>query len=230
LITVLFITGLLGSLGHCLGMCGPLVLMVGSQFGELTWSAALPRYLLYHVARIAVYAILGAFVGVFGSLLGLGGRLSLIGGAVSWVIGIGVILLGFGYLGWLPLGRIEGKGAWVGRKMKQALNKGGLFGLVSLGALNGLLPCGLVYSALLASLAAGSPLKSALSMAAFGAGTIPVLVVLGLGGGMLSGRVRKIMSRAAGVLIVLVGIQLILRGSAGLGWIHHLKIGNFMIF
>jgi sulfite exporter TauE/SafE len=230
LITVLFVTGLLGSLGHCLGMCGPLVLMVGSQFGEITWFAVLPRYLLYHASRITVYAILGTILGFLGSLLGLGGRLSLIGGAVSLVIGVGVTLLGLGYLGWLPLGRIEGTGAWVSRKMKQALKKGGLVGLASLGALNGLLPCGLVYSALLASIAAGSPLKSALSMAAFGAGTIPVLVILGLGGRAISSRIRRVMSRLAGGLIVLVGVQLILRGSAALGWIGHLKIGGFMVF
>lgn len=230
MIAVLFLTGLLGSLGHCLGMCGPLVLMVGSQFAEVSWYTALPRYLLYHAARITVYAILGAILGFLGSILGLDGGFSLIGSAVSFIIGIGIILFGLGYLGWLPLGRFEGTGAWVSRKMKQAMKKGGFSGLISLGALNGLLPCGLVSSALLASIAAGSPFKSALSMAAFGAGTIPVLVVLGLGGGFISGHVRKVMSRIAGVLIILVGVQLILRGSAGLGWISHLKIGGFMIY
>jgi sulfite exporter TauE/SafE len=230
MIVVLFITGLLGSLGHCLGMCGPLVLMVSSQFGEVAWTAILPRYLLYHAARIMVYAVLGAILGLFGSLIGLGGRLSLVGGVISWIIGVGVILLGLGYLSWLPLGRIEGSGAWVSRKMKQALHHGGLLGLASLGALNGLLPCGLVYSALLISLAAGSPLMSALSMAAFGAGTIPILVILGLGGGAISGRARKVMARVVGILILLVGVQLILRGSAGLGWISHVKFGDFMIF
>jgi sulfite exporter TauE/SafE len=230
MISVLFFSGLLGSLGHCLGMCGPLVLMIRSRFGGLTWTGVLPRYLLYHSARIAVYSLLGLLAGALGFLVGMGGGLNHLAGIISLAIGAGVILLGLRYLGWLPLGSLEGSSDWIGRMMNKALRRGGLWSLVSLGALNGLLPCGLVYSALLAATSTGTPLGAAAAMAAFGAGTLPALLVLGIGAGMLSSRARQVMSRVAGLLIILVGIQLILRGAAGLGWMGHWKPGGFMIF
>lgn len=230
MISVLFFSGLLGSLGHCLGMCGPLILMVGAPFRNLSWPKVLPRYLFYHGARISVYALLGILAGGFSSLVGISGRHTSIGGIFSILLGAGIILLGLGYIGWLPLGRLEGSSAWIGEQMKRALKRGGWLGLASLGALNGFLPCGLVYSALLAAASSGSPAKGGIAMAAFGAGTIPALIILGLGAGALNVRIRQFMVRAAGLLIVLVGLQLILRGSAGLGWVSHWKPGGFMIF
>ena len=230
MVSILFFSGLLGSLGHCLGMCGPLVLMVGAQFSGIAWTSVLPRYLLYHSARIVVYSLLGLLVGTFGLLIGMGARLTHIAGIISLIIGTGIILLGLRYLGWLPLGRLEGSSDLISGMMNKALRRGGLWGLASLGALNGLLPCGLVYSALLAAASTGSPVKAALAMAAFGAGTLPALLILGMGAGMLSVRARQVMSRAAGLLIMLVGVQLILRGAAGIGWVSHWKLGGVMIF
>ena len=230
MVSVLFFSGLIGSLGHCLGMCGPLVLMVGAPFRVLNWTKVLPRYLVYHSARITVYAGLGVLAGTFGSLIEAGGRLSWLGGIFSMMLGVGIILLGLGYLGWLPLGRLEGSSAWIGGWMKQALKRGGWLGLASLGALNGLLPCGLVYSALLAAASSGSPAIGGIAMAAFGAGTIPALLILGLSAGVLNVQIRQIMLRVAGLLIILVGVQLILRGAAGLGWVSHWKPGGFMVF
>jgi sulfite exporter TauE/SafE len=230
MITALFFSGLLGSLGHCLGMCGPLVLMVGAQFGGMAWEGLLPRYLTYHVARILVYFLLGAAAGALGSLVGLGGSLNRVSGVISLALGAGVILLGLRYLGWLPLGSLEGSSAWIGKMMRKALQRGGLLGLASLGALNGLLPCGLVYSALLVAAASGSPWRAGAAMAAFGAGTLPALLLLGMGAGKLSVSRRQVMSRLAGALIVLVGAQLILRGAAGLGWLAHWMPGGFMVY
>lgn len=230
MISVLFFSGLLGSLGHCLGMCGPLVLMVGVQFKKLTWTETLPRYLLYHGARISVYAVLGAVAGLFGSLVGIGSHLTRLAGVMSLLIGMGIILLGLGYLGWLPWGRWELSSDWIGRRMRQAMQRGGLVGLATLGALNGLLPCGLVYSSMLVTAATSTPLRGAAAMAAFGTGTLPALIILGLGAGMLSVRTRQFMARAAGLLIMLVGMQLILRGAAGLGWLGHWMPGGVMIF
>ncbi|MBU0496192.1 MAG: sulfite exporter TauE/SafE family protein [Chloroflexi bacterium] len=226
---VLLLSGLLGSLGHCLGMCGPLVMMVGLQL-PARGLAAWPYHLLYHGARIAVYALLGAVVGAIGSLLGLGGQLSGLGSVVSLLLGLGVVLLGLGYLGWLPVGRLEGGGDWVSRGMSRALQQGGLLGVVLLGALNGLLPCGLVYSALLVTASTGGPLPAALGMLLFGAGTIPALLVVGLGAGALSAAARQRLSRLAGVLIVLVGGQLLLRGLAGLGVVSHLRLGDVVLW
>jgi sulfite exporter TauE/SafE len=230
MISVLFFSGLLGSLGHCLGMCGPLVILVGSQFGAISWIGRLWRYLLYHAARILVYFSLGIAIGALGSLVGLSGNVNHLTGTISLILGVGIILFGLRYLGWLPLGRLEGSGAWIGRSMKKAVQRGGWMGIASLGVLNGLLPCGLVYSALLASAAMGNSLKAGAAMAAFGAGTLPALVVLGMGAQSISINLRQVMSRVAGLLIMIIGLQLVLRGAAGWGWLAHLKIGGVMIY
>jgi sulfite exporter TauE/SafE len=229
LYSVLLLSGFLGSLGHCLGMCGPLVIMVGLQFNT-RGPGALPYHLLYHSTRIAVYALLGAIVGGIGSLLGLGSRLSSLAGVVSLLLGLGVILFGVGYLGWLPLGRIEGAGLWLNRAISRTLKRGGLEGVMLLGALNGLLPCGLVYSALLVAASSGGATPGALGMFLFGAGTIPALLVVGVGAGALSARVRQTLTRVAGLLIVVVGLQLNLRGMAALGVVAHLRLGGVVLW
>jgi sulfite exporter TauE/SafE len=226
---VLLLSGLLGSVGHCLGMCGPLVMMMGTQF-KAGGLPGVPYHLLYHSTRIAVYALLGAVVGAIGSLLGLGSRLNSLAGVVSLILGLGVVLFGLAYLGWLPLGGLQGGGAWLSRAMGRALKRGGLGGVVLLGALNGLLPCGLVYSALLVAASTAGLFPAALGMILFGAGTIPALLVVGLGAGVLSARARQAMSRVAGVLIAVVGLQLMLRGGAALGLVPHLRLGALVIW
>jgi hypothetical protein len=225
----LFLSGFLGSLGHCLGMCGPLVTMFGVQFRARRF-AGLPYQLLYHTSRVGVYVIFGALVGGLGSALGLGDSLGKVAGTVSLLLGLGVVLLGLGYLGWLPLGRIEGAGDWLSRAMSWALRQDSSARVLALGALNGLLPCGLVYSALLVAASTGGLLMGAAGMAVFGLGTMPALLVMGVGAGALSARVRQVFARVAGVLIVVVGVQLVLRGLAGWGVVPHVHMGRLMLW
>jgi sulfite exporter TauE/SafE len=226
---VLLLSGFVGSLGHCLGMCGPLVLMVGLQL-PARGLAAVPYHLLYHLARVAIYALLGAIVGAVGSLLGLGSGLNRLAGAISLVLGLGIVLLGLGYLGWLPLGRLDGSSGWLSQAMGRTLKRGGGLGVLLLGAINGLLPCGLVYSALLLAATTGGALPAALGMALFGLGTLPALVVVGLGAGTLRARLRQVLTRIAGAVIVVAGLQLALRGLAALGAIPHLQVGGLVIW
>jgi sulfite exporter TauE/SafE len=225
----LLVTGFLGSLGHCLGMCGPLVMMFGVQFRARRWQAA-PHHLLYHSARMLVYGALGAGVGAIGSLLGLGSQLNRLAGGVSLLLGLGVLVVAAGYLGWLPLGWLEGQGSWISHRMSQALQRGGVGGVILLGALNGILPCPLVYSALLVAASAGGAMSGGLGMIIFGAGTLPALLVVGVGAGSLSARVRQRLARVAGGLMMIVGLQLALRGAAAWGWIPHLSFGEVMLW
>jgi hypothetical protein len=102
--------------------------------------------------------------------------------------------------------------------------------VLALGALNGLLPCGLVYSALLVAASTGGLLMGAAGMIAFGLGTLPALLVVGVGAGALSARVRQVFVRVAGLLIVLVGVQLMLRGLAGWGVVPHFHLGKVMLW
>ncbi len=229
ILSILFLSGLLGSLGHCLGMCGPLVLMVGVQL-RTTGLAPWPHLALYHGARLAVYSLLGAIAGTLGSLLRLGPQLNRAAGVLSLVLGALVLLFGLAYLGWRPLDLRAGTGGWLNRAMGRALQRGGRSGALLLGALNGLLPCGLVYSALLVAATAGGPLPGLLGMASFGAGTVPALLLVGAGAGALSARARQIALRVAGGLIVLVGVQLALRGMAALGWVPSLRLGGLVLW
>jgi sulfite exporter TauE/SafE len=225
----LFLSGLLGSLGHCLGMCGPLVTMFGIQL-KARRPAGWPYHLLYHASRLGVYVLFGAMAGGLGSVLGLGDSLGKVAGTVSLLLGSGVVLLGMGYLGWLPLGRIEGAGAWLSRAMSWALQQGSSARVLALGALNGLLPCGLVYSALLVAASTGGPLTGAAGMVVFGLGTLPALMAVGVGAGALRARVRQVFVRVAGVLILVVGLQLALRGLAAWGVVPHLHLGRLMLW
>jgi sulfite exporter TauE/SafE len=149
---------------------------------------------------------------------------------LSLFLGLGVLLFGFGYLGWLPLGRLEGTGDWWNRAMSRAFGTNGLKQLVFLGALNGILPCGLVYSALLVAATTGGVLQGALGMVIFGAGTLPALFIMGTGAGTLNPGARQTLSRITGVLIILVGVQLALRGLSTLGFIPPLRIGGFVLW
>ncbi|MCB2178283.1 sulfite exporter TauE/SafE family protein [bacterium] len=217
----LLVSGLLGSLGHCLGMCGPLNLMVAAQMRKNNLSL-LPNFSLYHAARVLIYVLLGAFVGGLGSLLGLSRQLTTLGGVVSLLLGIAILLLGAGYLGLLRAFPLEGASRWWNAALSRALKQGGWGGVALLGALNGLLPCGLVYSALLLVASTGSLGYGALGMALFGLGTFPALLALDLGAGAVSARFRQGMMKLAGVLMLLVGLQLALRGGAALHFWSHL--------
>jgi sulfite exporter TauE/SafE len=226
----LLVTGLVGGLGHCLGMCGPLVLMVGLQF-EAKGVAALLRYLIYHGARVTTYVFLGALFAGISSFLAPGAHLGVWPGLLSLALGLGVVLLGLGYVGWFPTLRVP----WLGHLWQQAqrwaLPKARHpAGLALLGGLNGLLPCGLVYSALLVVTASRRAMSGALGMLAFGLGTIPALLVVGLGARALGTRVRQGLARVSGIVICAIGVQLILRGLAGLGMVPHLRVGKVMLW
>jgi sulfite exporter TauE/SafE len=99
-----------------------------------------------------------------------------------------------------------------------------------MGALNGFLPCGLVYSALLVTASSGGALPGALGMFLFGAATIPALLVIGMGAGALSVQTRQALARGAGFLIMLIGLQLSLRGAAALGIVPSFRLGGLVIW
>jgi sulfite exporter TauE/SafE len=225
----LLVSGLLGSLGHCVGMCGSLVMLTAMRSGTGR-PRALPAQAAYHLARIGSYALLGMLVGAVGSLAGLGGSLSDLAGLVSVTLGLGMVLFAFGFLGWLPPTPATGAGVWLTRSMGRALRLGGMRGMVLLGALNGLLPCGLVYSALLASASLGGELSAAAGMIVFGLATTPALLIVGAGAGALGGAVRQGLARLAGILMIGVGVQQVLRGLAALSLAPHVQLGGAMLW
>ncbi|MGE5504774.1 MAG: sulfite exporter TauE/SafE family protein [Actinomycetota bacterium] len=183
-IGTLFLTGLLGSLSHCSGMCGPFVLsQVASrlesvpasrmtEWRRLAGAALVP----YHLGRATTYALLGAL----GALAA--GRLP----GLRW---LAAVLLGAAALFLLALAvpalkRLGAGGGdwWSGRigRLAQPLfhRPTGARGWL-LGVALGFIPCGLLYAALAVAAASGDPVTGALGMLAFAAGTVPMLVTVG---------------------------------------------------
>jgi hypothetical protein len=231
ILLALFVSGLLGSFGHCLGMCGPLILMVSSQIKK-SGKQAVPYWFLYHGSRVMVYAILGSIVGGLGSLIGFGTTLSKVAGIFSILLSIGIFLFGLNYLGWLPLSKLKVFGNWWGNTVSNVIRIKGIRGLILLGLLNGVLPCGLVYGALLVASTSGSILGGAVAMLSFGAGTLPVLIFLAAGASSIRQRtkLRVILTKIAGVFMLLIGTQILLRGLSAFHLVPGFKIGGVVFW
>jgi sulfite exporter TauE/SafE len=225
----MLVSGLLGSVGHCLGMCGPLNMILGAQIKKSEQPEGI-SYFLYHLSRVLIYVLLGAAVGLLGSLLGLSKQITTLGGIVSLILGVLILLLGASYLGWLGNFTLERQADWWNTAFSAVLKKRGAFGIVLLGALNGLLPCGLVYSALLLAASTGGVGRAALGMGIFGIGTMPALLALDFGAGALSTRFRQGMLKVVGGLMLIVGLQLVLRGGAALSLWPHLHLGGIALW
>ncbi len=196
----------MGSL-HCLAMCGPLnLLMPQSGIG---WSKFLMYRLLYNLGRTCTYVLMGALIGFVGNLLILTELQQYITIAFGFLIIVVVLLAGPKKM-LSPSGRAfqvfqnrikQWFARWVG---KPSLFNGWMVGMV-----NGLLPCGLVYMAILGAVVAGSAVDGMLYMFFFGVGTIPMLLVVAYTGTVMQVNTRGILLK---LLPVLVGLLFILRG------------------
>ncbi len=198
----LFLVGLLGG-AHCVGMCGGIVgaLAMGSP---ARWS----MHLAYNGGRILSYTIAGALAGALGAAgLGLEGqvpaRLLLYLFANLMLVALGLYLIGVTRA--LAFTERLGQALWrrlqpLTRRFLPATRVTQAF---PLGMLWGWLPCGLVYSALASALAAGSAQRGALLMLAFGAGTLPNLLLAGILLARLNEFVRRPMVRWTSGLLVL---------------------------
>jgi len=180
----LFLAGLGGSLLHCAGMCGPFVLgqvMADAEratgYGE--WRRLAGATLApYHLGRITTYTALGGLAGGATALFAATASFAWIS-ALLLIVGAGVMLVqAFGHAvsPASPLGTtLERLAAPLSASHRPLARYG-------LGVVLGFLPCGLIYGALGAAAGTGSAWQGALAMAAFAAGTVPVLVLVGWGG------------------------------------------------
>ncbi len=204
----LFLVGLLGGT-HCIGMCGGIVGALSLGSGHRP-----SLHLAYNAGRIISYACAGAFAGAIGEVsIALSGtlplRIGLFAMANFMLIALGFYLMGVTStlafterLGQVLWRRIQplAKTFLPARTMAQAF---------PLGLLWGWLPCGLVYSALVTALTSGSAWRGATLMLAFGAGTLPTLLLAGL----LAVRLNELLSRA--VIRVVAGLVVLSFGLWG---------------
>ena len=203
-----FVVGLLGGV-HCVGMCGGIVgaLSLGLQT-DRQW----PILVAYNVGRIGSYTVAGALMGALGFYFSALMPVQNAQRVLLVIAGMFMILLGL-YLGgwWNLLSRLERAGGLLWRRI-EPLGRGLLpvrsarHGLL-LGLLWGWLPCGLVYSALVWTVASGGALQGGLLMLAFGLGTLPNLLLMGVAAVQLQRWVRRPATRAvAGALVILFGL------------------------
>lgn len=210
LITSGILLGMLGSL-HCIGMCGPIALSL--PVVDTNQASKYIGTFLYNVGRVLTYATLGLLFGVIGQTF------AVIGVQQFLSIFIGVLLLLFLFI---PKRFFHKQVLFPGFMQSIRQRIGVLFqtksyrSLFSIGLLNGLLPCGLVYVAIAGAIATGSVLKSSIFMACFGLGTLPMMWLVAFMGTKLKLKfglqIRKMYPLILGVMACL----LILRGL-GLG-------------
>lgn len=199
--------GLLGSF-HCVGMCGPiaLILPVQDPSGKLSYL----RIFLYNIGRALSYATLGLLFGF------LGKSFSLFGWQQALTILCGIMMLLFVLMQYTTIFRhtqVDLFSTYIKNKISHYLqSKISPQSIFMIGYFNGFLPCGLVYVALAAALAAATPLYSALLMFVFGLGTMPAMILLMMTKKILPLQIRRRINLLTPYLISLLAVILIIRG------------------
>jgi uncharacterized protein len=220
--------GLSGS-AHCAVMCGPLVLALHRHAdknlepparGTIRRAASrglTTRLAAHHAGRLALYAVAGLVAGGVGHAAGSAGLGRVLAASTGAALVVGACRR-------QPLSSSGRSGRAIGRRLgrlasiaTRVIGRWPHAHSAALGALNGLLPCGMVYAALTASLALGSAWRAGLFMLGFGAGTLPVLAAALAAAPKLSSRLPRL-ALAARVVTVVIGLFLIAQGvglSAG---------------
>lgn len=194
--------------GHCLGMCGPLVLALPVS-GQSHALSVFYR-VAYNAGRIFTYTALGAAVGFAGAMLSLRGlqaKISYIAGALLIVFSL------FQLLHFFQVGFFASLHGRLLRLFKMTERFPGAARFFMLGSINGLLPCGMVTAALAASLAAGALADGAGYMFFFGLGTFPVMLAASLFGVYLSPAAKRVLAFAGPLYGIALGLLLLLRPS-----------------
>lgn len=202
-----FILGLIGSL-HCAGMCGPIAINLplrGDTFIEKFVSG-----LLYNLGRTLMYGIMGAVFGSIGKglyLLGIQQWVSIIMG----IIMILTVILPF-VIKKINFIQFDFFTGFLRNTIQKLFKIRSYKGLFFIGMLNSLLPCGLVYVAIIGAIATGNIYYGSLYLILFGLGTIPMMLTISLIGNAISTNVRNIFNKIIPYLVVLIGAIFILRG------------------
>ncbi len=217
---LMFTSGLLGGFGHCLGMCGPIV----ASYSVAIKSKTLIPHILYNLGRISTYALLGGIIGMSGSFISIIGNIQGIQRFIMTISGITIILMGFGLAGWLPLIKYFKKRDILSSHFLNKISKlsSGNITMTSfypIGIFLGFIPCGLVYTALIATARIGMEaenyffgfLDGILMMLLFGIGTMPSLLLFGKIINVIGVKIRVRLYRLSAIVMIIMGILFIVR-------------------
>lgn len=203
---IAFFIGLFGSV-HCIGMCGPLAFAIPAF--HTRWWLIVADKLLYNIGRVTTYSFLGLLIGLIGKQLWLLGLQQ----AVSILTGILVIMAAINRLLKIRLAgnrALSGLFAPVNKSLHYALRHKA--GHLIVGLLNGFLPCGFVYIALIGAVNTPSPLTAAQFMLCFGFGTFPLMLLATLSSGFVGPLIRRRINKAMPYLMICLGVWFVLRG------------------
>lgn len=204
-----FIFGLISSL-HCVGMCGPIAMMLPVDRHNPTKRTL--QILVYHAGRITTYTTLGLLFGIFGKGLFIAG----IQQQISVIVGIIMLLFIFipektmaKYNFSKPIYRIVSK---IKQQLGAQFKKKSFDALFTTGLFNGMLPCPMIYVALFGALALQNLLHSVVFMFLFGVGTIPMMSLVVYSSNFISIQFRNKIQKLLPIALFFMASIFILRG------------------
>ncbi|WP_396173571.1 sulfite exporter TauE/SafE family protein [Flavobacterium sp.] len=201
--------GLISSF-HCIGMCGPIAMMLPVDHNNPTKKVL--QIMLYHLGRLTAYGMLGLFFGMLGKGLFLAGLQQQLSIAVGIFMIVFVVVpertlakYNFSKPVYKLISKVKAHlGAQFKRKSPDAL--------FTIGLLNGFLPCGMVYAALFGAIAMQSELLGVAYMVLFGIGTIPMMSAVVLISNFITVPVRNRIQQLIPVFVIAIGALFIMRG------------------
>ncbi len=221
---LMFTSGLLGSFGHCIGMCGPIV----ASYCVTLKSRGMLAHFFFNYGRVTTYTLLGGIMGVSGSFLATVAYIREFQKGIMIIAGIVIIMMGLNLAGWMPLGWVVGgrnqspsaPSSFLIKKMRRIFSgdlPNGAF--YPLGMATGLIPCGLVYTALISTARAAMEaqnylmggLEGMLMMLLFGIGTMPALVMFGKLVNAISIQMRSRLYKLAALVMIAMGVLFLVR-------------------
>jgi len=203
------ILGFIGSF-HCAGMCGPFAFILSADKSD---GLHVIRKLLYNFGRIFSYILLGMLVGLVGEsfyLIGIQQKASLLAGILLIIISFYQIFEKKELFNFVTSSVFLKK---IKELFSSAIKNKSLSSKFYLGLVNGFLPCGLVYTALTASLSFSGMVSSVFYMLAFGLGTLPTMLSVTLGGQFISLQLRSKIIKSSVYVVLLLGVLFVLRGA-----------------
>ncbi|MBW1962181.1 MAG: sulfite exporter TauE/SafE family protein [Deltaproteobacteria bacterium] len=218
---LLFVSGFTIGFGHCIGMCGPIAVFLSLN---LKHKRILVVHLLYHSGRIFTYAVLGGIMGAGGTFTGVTASILGIQKIVLIAAGALITCMGLAMTDWVPAGRIfrdsNSLGGLISAAYQKLAHTRSTVAYLPLGLLLGLLPCGPVYTALIAAARSGMAAENVIEglfsgaglMMAFGAGTAPALVLVGRVAGMGWIKSKTVLYKSGAVLMIFTGVYFVIKG------------------
>ena len=207
---LVFAGGMAGSL-HCVGMCGGFPLALAGATRE----RPVVRQLLYNLGRLNTLVAIGAASGAAGAVFVASGPGRMFERALAIVAGTFMVVVGLEMLG--VLGHVTARGAalaqaTVGRTLGGVIRSRSAAAPLALGVFNAFLPCQLIYAFAARAASTGSIGEGMLTMLAFGLGTCPAMLAVGTARALLRPRLRRRLSLASGVLVLVFGALTAARG------------------